>query len=152
MTAESPEQIDWECCVCYKSGTRMEQVLLKKCSHSMCVACFNGIIDASPHSKKDYIKCLRCHVDVPIASEPSRWTEAHMRNWAEWLQENRQIMKNIEGMLSETNDEERKEILTDQLEDIKISFPNWMNTLKDMADDWGQWEKYEALTHNYQTA
>jgi Sec-independent protein translocase protein TatA len=70
-----------------------------------------------------------------------------MRNWAEWIQETRKAMKNIERMLTESRDERDLRALNKQLESLTRNFPQYIAMLKDQADDWGQWEKYEAMTH-----
>jgi hypothetical protein len=70
-----------------------------------------------------------------------------MRIWAEWIQESRQAIKKVERMLTETNDERELRLLNKQLESMTRTLPQYIATLKEQADDWGQWEKYEAMTH-----
>ena len=137
----------WECCVCYSDGARTGRVTLTKCNHTICLVCCSEIIATAPHNKKDHIKCPMCRVVVPAVSAPSRWSEAHMRIWAEWIQESRQAIKKVERMLTETNDERELRLLNKQLESMTRTLPQYIATLKEQADDWGQWEKYEAMTH-----
>lgn len=141
------EQNNWECCACHGNGTQTGRETLSKCSHTICGACFRRIIDTAPYYEKDYIKCPKCRVKTPVGATPGNMSEKYMYDWAEWVQGLRQDMKNIERMLTETSDAKQKEMLTSKLENMNVNFPQYMNSLKDLADDWGQWEKYEALTH-----
>jgi hypothetical protein len=147
MTAESPEHTNWECCSCRGNGTEAERYTLSKCKHTICANCFAGIVQATPHYEMDYVRCPKCRVKVPIGSTPSKGSEKYMHDWAEWLQELRYDIKNMERLLSKTTDETEKEIITYKLKTMNTDFPQYMDRLKDLADDWGQWEKYEALTH-----
>jgi len=142
----------WECCVCYQDGARTGRVTLTKCNHTICLACCNGILTSAPTWKKDHIKCPLCRVFVPVATAPNRLSEEHLRNWAEWNLEMRVGLNKLEQMITEPREEREKRAITNQLEALRINVPMWMKTLKDMADDWGLWEKYEAMTHPPSTA